>query len=126
MFIVAENTGGVSITQTSVWYIVSIVRFYIGSFIFVLYGYTTQYFTHLIDGYKFMCYMAVGTGGPEGGGPAPPPTFQRCKKKFNGEKALEWRKWGVKLEKFSGSLRSPSFIMKQQFKNKYYFAKMFK
>ena len=60
--------------------------------------------------------MAVGTGGARGGPGPPPPTFQRCKKNSMGEKALEWRKWGVKLEKFPGSLRSPSFIMKQQFK----------
>ena len=68
--------------------------------------------------------MAVGTGGQ--GGPGPP-TFQRCKKKkFNGKKALEWRKCGVKFEFFwkKISARFARFlIIKQQFQNQYYFSK---
>ena len=68
--------------------------------------------------------MAVGTGGQ--GGRLVPPLFRDVEKKFNGENAHEWCKWGVKFEFFWKIFRLASLaflIIKQQFKNQYNFTK---
>ena len=74
-------------------------------------------------------YMAVGTGGPGGGGGLAPPLFRDAKKfqwwKCNWMMQIGCKIWFF-LENFNFRLASLAFlIIKQLFKNQYYLTKMF-